>query len=92
MLPVLKEAGVVDSGGAGFIKIIEGWVMALEGKILDAEKELQNVSSTIATTIGAHNLGDIEIKYGYCTEFIVQLFKPDQFDEKIYERTTFANG
>ena len=31
LLPVLKEAGVVDSGGAGFIKIIEGWVMALEG-------------------------------------------------------------
>lgn len=92
LLPVLKEAGVVDSGGAGFIKIIEGWVMALEGKILDAEKELQNVSSTIATTIGAHNLGDIEIKYGYCTEFIVQLFKPDQFDEKFMKEPLSQMG
>ncbi|QWB95724.1 DAK2 domain-containing protein [Mycoplasmatota bacterium] len=44
LLPVLKEAGVVDSGGAGFIKIIEGMIMALEGNIL-SENELQQPST-----------------------------------------------
>src|SRR5690606_34934636 len=42
LLPVLKEAGVVDSGGAGFIKIIEGMVMALEGQILSEEEKSFN--------------------------------------------------
>src|SRR5690606_41537133 len=42
LLPVLKEAGVVDSGGAGFIKIIEGMMMALEGQILAEEEKSFN--------------------------------------------------
>ena len=84
LLPVLKEAGVVDSGGAGFIKIIEGWVMALDG---------QEISEAIASfdaaplfsehrQQGAHALGAIDIKFGYCTEFIVKLFDWEKFDEK----------
>ncbi|MFU8792833.1 MAG: DAK2 domain-containing protein [Acholeplasmataceae bacterium] len=84
LLPVLKEAGVVDSGGAGFIKIIEGWIMALNGQTLVQEDQ----SSTQAHNhmpqteyVGAHALGDIEIKYGFCTEFIVKLHKPEQFSE-----------
>jgi len=80
LLPVLKEAGVVDSGGAGFIKIIEGMVMALEGQIL-SESELSAAQNAKPTEyIGAHNLGEFEIKYGYCTEFIVQLFDYNTFD------------
>ncbi|CCV63988.1 Glycerone kinase [Alteracholeplasma palmae J233] len=80
LLPVLKEAGVVDSGGAGFIKIIEGMLMALEGNIL-SEEELAAVSNLPKNEFeGAHNLGDIDIKYGYCTEFIVQLFNKDEFE------------
>src|SRR5690606_19716750 len=81
LLPVLKEAGVVDSGGAGFIKIIEGMVMALEGQIL-SESDLSNlVVGKQSEYIGAHNLGEVDIKYGYCTEFIVQLFNHETFDQ-----------
>jgi uncharacterized protein len=81
LLPVLKEAGVVDSGGAGFIKIIEGMVMALEGTML-SETESQAPTGPQLDYVGAHNLGDIDIKYGYCTEFIVKLHKPEKFNEK----------
>jgi len=81
LLPVLKEAGVVDSGGAGFIKIIEGWVMALEGHILN-EAESQAPTQAREHYHGAENLGDIDIKYGYCTEFIVKLHRPEKFNDK----------
>ncbi len=80
LLPVLKEAGVVDSGGAGFIRIIEGWVMALEGNMLN-ESEAQFIP-TNEHYHGAENLGDFDIKFGYCTEFIVKLHKPEKFNEK----------
>ncbi|MBN2299779.1 MAG: DAK2 domain-containing protein [Acholeplasmataceae bacterium] len=80
LLPVLKEAGVVDSGGAGFIKIIEGWVMALEGNMLN-EFESQFAPEQKEHYHGAENLGDFDIKYGYCTEFIVKLHKPEKFNE-----------
>ena len=80
LLPVLKEAGVVDSGGAGFIKIIEGWVMALEGNMLN-EAEAPSPQAR-EHYHGAENLGDVDIKYGYCTEFIVKLHRPEKFNEK----------
>jgi dihydroxyacetone kinase-like predicted kinase len=80
LLPVLKEAGVVDSGGAGFIKIIEGWMMALNGQIL-SEAEAQPVPQNIEHYHGAENLGSVDIKYGYCTEFIVKLHNPEKFTE-----------
>lgn len=81
LLPVLKEAGVVDSGGAGFIKIIEGMIMALEGNML-SETESFGPQIPREEYSGAHNLGNIDIKYGYCTEFIVKLHKPEKFQEK----------
>lgn len=78
ILPVLKEAGVVDSGGAGFLEIVKGMIMALDGKILEATDE----SSTKATGSAAENL-DVEIKFGYCTEFILDLRDPENFDERV---------
>lgn len=82
LLPVLKEAGVVDSGGAGFIKIIEGMIMALEGNML-TEAELAAMPQTQEHYHGAEALGfGVDIKYGYCTEFIVKLHHPDRFDDK----------
>lgn len=75
LLPVLKEAGVVDSGGAGFCKIIEGMLKALKGEILEAaeaEHEEDGASSSTAA----------EIKFSYCTEFILELKKPDTFEER----------
>ncbi|HHY96878.1 MAG TPA: DAK2 domain-containing protein [Acholeplasma sp.] len=80
LLPVLKEAGVVDSGGAGFVKIIEGMLMALEGHILNEVEQIQQEQQQHNEYVGAHNLGEIEIKYGYCTEFIVQLYDWKSFD------------
>ena len=80
LLPVLKEAGVVDSGGAGFIKIIEGWMMALDGQMLN-EQEVQHQPQAREHYHGAENLGVVDIKFGYCTEFIVKLHKPEKFNE-----------
>lgn len=81
LLPVLKEAGVVDSGGAGFIKIIEGMLMALEGEVLTEQDVVQSLpQGGNPEYVGAHNLGDVDIKFGYCTEFIVELFDWKNFD------------
>mgnify|MGYP000754898592 CR=1 FL=1 len=76
LLPVLKEAGVVDSGGAGFCKIIEGMIMALEGNMLEAIDENKAEKKSAASSV------DSDIKFGYCTEFIIDLKKPNTFDEK----------
>ena len=78
ILPVLKEAGVVDNGGAGFLEIIKGLIMALVGKILEANDE----SAVKTTGTAAENL-DVEIKFGYCTEFILDLRDPENFDERV---------
>lgn len=76
LLPVLKEAGVVDSGGAGFCKIVEGMILALKGNMLEALDENKEEKKNAASSV------DSEIKFGYCTEFIIDLKKPDTFDEK----------
>ena len=73
LLPVLKEAGVVDSGGAGFIKIVEGMLMAVQGKKLTFKREEEAQEGK--------NFEAAEIKYGYCTEFIIELKDPEKFDE-----------
>jgi dihydroxyacetone kinase-like predicted kinase len=76
LLPVLKEAGVVDSGGAGFIKIVEGMIMALEGKQLSESAQTDSHEDYH----GAQNLGDVEITFGYCTEFIIKISDVDAFN------------
>jgi DAK2 domain fusion protein YloV len=69
LLPVLKEAGVVDSGGAGLLVIFEGMNMALNGEIIE---DLSKVDSSKALSIG-ELAEDEKMEYGYCTEFILQL-------------------
>lgn len=69
MLPVLKQAGVVDAGGQGFLTIVSGWISALEGKneewqVKPEEGELQPEISGITAV---ENL-----EFPYCTEFLVQ--------------------
>lgn len=66
LLPVLKEVGVVDSGGAGLVKILEGMAHALDGKVI---KRKENVSSTNSD---AQKHVDHD-EFGYCTEFILRL-------------------
>lgn len=75
LLPVLKEAGVIDSGGAGFIDVIEGMILALEGEILEDLK-----FQTVASIQKEINPEQEESNFGYCTEFIVKLDKSDKFN------------
>lgn len=92
LLPVLKEAGVVDSGGAGFIKIIEGWVMALDGQELTEEFLAGSANFVENDHTGAQALGDIDIKFGYCTEFIVKLHDYTKFNEDFMKEPLMQMG
>lgn len=75
MLPVLKEAGVVDSGGEGLVTILEGMYDALTGKEVHYEASSAGVAagSAVRGGAGAEGLRTEDIKFGYCTEFIIQL-------------------
>lgn len=79
MLPVLKEAGVVDSGGQGLMAVVEGAVDAFNGKELDLTFEAPKkpaVPVSDEAPAGHKEISTDHIKYGYCTEFIIQLEKP----------------
>ena len=73
LLPVLKEAGVVDSGGAGLCKIIEGFDLAIHNQIV--EKNMPDVvSDSVVEPIIGNVQASLEHKeFGYCTEFILKL-------------------
>ncbi|NLC04915.1 MAG: DAK2 domain-containing protein [Erysipelothrix sp.] len=66
LLPVLKEVGVVDSGGAGLLKIFEGFQASLYGKPIEASST-QQMGHVAVQTQFEHD------EFGYCTEFIIQL-------------------
>ncbi len=68
MLPVLKEAGVVDSGGQGLIEVIKGAYAAFQGKEIDLSAIAPGEGSRV-TKVDAQEAADI--KFGYCTEFII---------------------
>ena len=73
LLDVLAEAGVVDSGGAGFLAIFNGMAKALSGEI--TAEEVHEEATPKATEPVAMLLDEnSEIEFGYCTEFILQLF------------------
>ena len=77
LLPVLKEAGVVDSGGQGLVEIIKGAYDAFLGKEIDYSSIQSNNERVVVNTPSVSS-GDI--KFGYCTEFIVMVDK--EFDDK----------
>lgn len=81
ILPVLKEAGVVDSGGAGFICILEGMQKALNGDFLTSQslEETMHVASTLFVN------AEEKVEFGYCTEFILQISK-DKLREGLEEK------
>ena len=68
MLPALKQAGVVDSGGAGFLCVMEGMVKALQGNPVAAN---ETVKPAIAPAADFTNFNTEDIKFAYCTECIV---------------------
>ena len=74
LLPVLKEAGVVDSGGAGYVCIIEGMLKALKGEMISLdETEKKDFETHIAQfTVNTQTQNN---EFGYCTEFLVDLDK-----------------
>lgn len=82
MLPVLKQAGVVDSGGQGLMQVMKGALDGLLGKKLDLKVE--GTKSTVSTSakkdFGAAATEDFDIKFGYCTEFIINADK--EFSEE----------
>lgn len=81
MLPVLKEAGVVDSGGQGLVEIMKGAYDALLGKeitpvtIKQEEKTDMGNMGNMGTGINLERIASEDIKFGYCTEFIINLEK-----------------
>ena len=85
MLPVLKEAGVVDSGGQGLVEIIKGAYDAFLGKEVDYT-QIAPSATVVATKISAET--NAEIKFGYCTEFIIMTEKAftqkDEIDFKAF--------
>ena len=73
MLPVLKQAGVVDSGGQGLMEVLKGCYDAFLGKEVDLTMDVKP-SGRVSVSDGDIDTSDI--KFGYCTEFIVMLEKP----------------
>ena len=73
MLPVLKEAGVVDSGGQGLLEVIRGAYDAFLGKEIDYSAIAPAAGNSTAVKVSVEE--EKEIKFGYCTEFIILLDK-----------------
>ncbi len=77
MLPVLKEAGVVDSGGQGLMQVMKGALDGLLGREIDLSIEPGSGAASFAKPSAQ---AEADIKFGYCTEFIIMLEK--EFSEK----------
>lgn len=100
LLPVLAQVGVVDSGGAGLVRILEGMASAVHGKVIERNSELTTISqepiqNDIPLYAGAQ-LSEDEEGYGYCTQFILRLAEPGtgkkQFNEKTFIRFLSSHG
>jgi len=76
MLPVLKEAGVVDSGGQGLVEVMQGAYDAFCGKGIEFSMDAATSQTSGETRkLNVEAQAEIEIKFGYCTEFIILLNK-----------------
>lgn len=82
LLPALKKAKVVDSGGMGLYIILQGMLDALKN---DIKAEIKDVTVKSAGNTGAASTEDVDIKFGYCTEFIIlgDAAKAKEFQDKI---------
>ena len=96
MLPVLKEVGVVDSGGQGLVFIYEGFLSALTGDYLTSE-EFQATPANMSEMINAEHHKSVaghvateDIKFGYCTEIMVALRKGPTY-VKDFDYESFRN-
>ena len=92
LLPVLKEVGVVDSGGAGLVKIFEGMLSFLKGKFIEREENASQENAKVESPIGDMDKDD---EFGYCTEFIMRLGPADEkekFEEQAFKATLVERG
>jgi len=102
LLPVLKQVGVVDSGGAGLCLIIEGMQKAAHGRFVERNENMSEgdkATSIIGGGISAYagaQLSEDEEGYGYCTQFILRLGKPEDgkkpFIEKKFQNFLATHG
>ena len=95
MLPVLKEAGVVDSGAAGLVCFVEGIYAYLCGKSIEDTPEIMDSMSSPAINLSGFD-ADTKLEYGYCTEFVLQLmnYKTDtqNFDLNAFTKPLESMG
>ncbi len=97
LLPVLKEVGVVDSGGAGLCKVIEGFAKALHNEIV--EKSMPSVTETSSYSTGKPSSAQAEVgnvqskfehkEFGYCTQFLMQVPEKLPRDKKAFNEKRF---
>ncbi|MBE6062151.1 MAG: DAK2 domain-containing protein [Clostridium butyricum] len=82
LLPALKKAKVVDSGGMGLYIILQGMYEALKDGI---KAEIKDITASSSSKVGAQSTEDVDIKFGYCTEFIIlgDANKAKEFQDKI---------
>lgn len=79
MLPVLKQAGVVDSGGQGLMQVLKGVLDGLKGKEVDITVPGAVSAASSGAAAGKSEIDTADIKFGYCTEFIINVEK--KYDE-----------
>jgi len=94
LLPVLREVGVVDSGGAGLVKILEGMESALRGKFIERKSGEATATAESSPYAGA-KIADAEEGFGYCTQFILRLGQDGEkkpFVEKNFKKFLLAHG
>jgi DAK2 domain fusion protein YloV len=92
LLPVLKEVGVVDSGGQGLVTIYEGFLAALRGEELPEVSEVQPSMSDLVNaehhkSVQSH-MSTEDIEFGYCTEFMVK-FEEDKLKDNPFSEDDF---
>ncbi|MDF2945940.1 MAG: hypothetical protein K0S51_619 [Bacillales bacterium] len=90
LLPILKEVGVVDSGGQGLVCIYEGFLANLKGEeIIDNIEVLTKEETNFANSAQAHMKTE-DIEFGYCTEFMIKL-SADSVKEHPFNETSFRD-
>ncbi|MCX5775885.1 MAG: DAK2 domain-containing protein, partial [Firmicutes bacterium] len=82
LLPILKEVGVVDSGGAGLVRILEGFQKGMVGNVIERMEATAFETKSLGEYAGAQMEGE---EYGYCTEFILRL-GPDSVKKPFVEK------
>lgn len=91
ILPVLKEAGVIDSGGCGYVYIVKGVVKFLDGEKIEAELSKEETVETSNTNVDFDAFTkDDTLQYGYCTEFILRL-QTSKVDIENFDVNTIIN-